>query len=473
MTVLTHNWVPNGWPEGFPPRSILSGVYPYEMSNGGSREALGSFVNRACIAQGVGRWTMTSRVLSSIMSDLNESDPTRMAGDVARADYISRLSGITDVSSQWSETMNRATLRNDLHMCTLLPLRGLVPPLKLHAEGRRYCPECFRGDVRNHREPYIRLLWLLEPVKACHIHGVNLAEEPWGSESSSNGEGSVARGENVRELLSGILVGSPAGGFDVDISRIIANLLEDATVFSGLAIEKSRQSVFLRYAADMLFNGKQAHLAKHLRVSKSQMHGWVKGSVNMSLRRLAFVAYCCNCEIADILLGNKVRLTIRSLPSHESARLLNRRTDINRKSDEEMRDALQHALRSGRDIATYQIADELGTSPKYLRVNFPTEHRALVLAGQERRKKATAESLDRFVEDYCRAHEAVARAGIKPTRRRVMANMPSRPRKRASWYDYRDAYHEARARFGNAVEDKQRGRVRPPLTTGGGSDMSP
>jgi plasmid stability protein len=472
MTVLSHNWVPSGWPEGSPARSILSGVYPYGMSSGGTREALGSFMNRACNAQGIGRWTMTSRVLAPMMGELIEFDPARMASDVARADYIPRLSGMTDVTSQWSEAMNRATSRNDLHMCTLLTLRGLVPPLKLQAKTRRYCPDCLDGDAQNSREPYTRLLWLLEPVKACHLHGVKLLDAPWGSEPEGGAESGVPSGRNVRELLAGTLAGSAASGFDIEISRIIADLLEDAAVLAGLALDKSGQSMFLKYAADMLFDGRQAHLARHLGVNKSQMHGWINGLANMSLRRLALVAYCCSCAIADVLLGNKVRLTIRSLPSHESTRLLNRRSGIDRKSDDEMRETLRRALQSGREIATYQIADELCTSPKYLRVNFPTEHRALVLAGRERRRSVIAESKRLFIEDYCRTHEAVARAGLKPTRRRVMANMPSRSRQRASWNDYGAAYREARARCAIAVQSKQRGTESRASTKGPDSAVS-
>jgi hypothetical protein len=113
----------------------------------------------------------------------------RMARDVGRADYMARLSGISDVASQWAEALNRATLRNDLQSCTLLPFQGLVPSLKLQAAERRFCPDCLDNDIRDGRENYMRLLWLLAPVKACPLHGVRLIEEPWRSECHSSAEG--------------------------------------------------------------------------------------------------------------------------------------------------------------------------------------------------------------------------------------------------------------------------------------------
>jgi hypothetical protein len=464
MTVLSLNWLPNGWPEGSPARSILSGAQPCGMSYGGARESLGSFMNRVCDAQGIGRWTLTYRVLGPLIADEMAGEPTRMARDVGRADYMARLSGITDVASQWVEALNRATLRNDLHMCTLLPLRGLVPSLKLQADGRRYCPDCLSTDVRNGRQSYMRLLWLLAPVTACPLHGVNLIEEPWKSERCD--KDSFSGQDRAQELVPGTLTGTAASGFDVEISRIIADLLEDATVFSGLHIEKSAQSVFLEYAADNLFNGKRAHLARHLGVNKSLVHDWIRDKASISLHRLALIAYCCNCAIADILLGNKVRLSLRARPSDEPSRLLKRRRRVGRKSDAEMKEAMRRALRSGQALTGYQMADELLTSPKYLRVNFPEEYAAVVAAGQEKRKSNVVERKRRFTEEYCRAHSAVASTGEYPSRRRVKANMRMRSCKRGSWWDYHAAQREAHARYGTAVRRKL-GRSRTSSTSTG------
>jgi hypothetical protein len=194
-------------------------------------------------------------------------------------------------------------------------------------------------------------------------------------------------------------------------------------------------------------------------VGKSLMHEWINGAASISLHRLALIAYCCNCAIADVLLGNKVMLSLRARPSDEPAHLLNRRSCVGRKSDVEMKEAMRRALRSGQALTGYQMADELLTSPKYLRVNFPEEYAAVVAAGREERKSAVLERTRRFTEEYCRAHSAVAGTGEYPSRRRVMANMRRRLCKRGSWWDYHAAQREAHARHGTAVRRKH-GRSR-------------
>jgi hypothetical protein len=192
-------------------------------------------------------------------------------------------------------------------------------------------------------------------------------------------------------------------------------------------------------------------------VNKSLMHEWIRGIASISLHRLALIAYCCNCAIADVLLGNKVRLSLRARPSDAPGQLLNRRRRVGRKSDAEMKDAMRRAVRNGQALSGYQMADELLTSPKYLRVNFPEEHDAVVAAGQEKRKRDVIERERRFTEEYCRAHRAVASTGEYPSRRRVKANMRTRSCKRGSWWDYHAAQREAHARYGTTVRRK-RGR---------------
>src|ERR1700761_5282415 len=117
---------------------------------------------------------------------------------------------------------------------------------------------------------------------------------------------------------------------------------------------------------------------------------------------------------------------------------------------------MRRALRSGQVLSGYQMADELLTSPKYLRVNFPEEYAAVVAAGREGRKSAVLERTHRFTEEYCRAHSMVASTGEYPSRRRVIANMRSRSCKRGSWWDYHRAQREAHARYGAAVRRTHR-----------------
>ncbi|CAN0626368.1 protein of unknown function [Burkholderia multivorans] len=105
-------------------------------------------------------------------------------------------------------------------------------------------------------------------------------------------------------------------------ARLVAELLDDIH-HPGVFVESHSTVAFLRYTAKKLFYGQAAHLAKHIGIGKSELHGWMTGKYRPSLPRLVLVAYCCGCGISDVLLANKVKLrrVRRSLP----AKCLNKR----------------------------------------------------------------------------------------------------------------------------------------------------
>jgi len=445
MTTFPFQRLPGGWPADAPQRSILSGASPYGLSSGATRESLGGFYSRLCNAHDIGRWTMTHRVLGPIAQKLLQVDTLRMARDVGRANYVARLSGITEVTEQWVEVLEYATLYSFLQVCTLLPIKGLVPNLKLLANNSRFCPDCYAEDVRKGRQQYERLIWLLAPVYACPVHGVRLEEQPSGN-----------RGTRSKSTDTGFAPASPqrmtrgqaANGFDVDIARLIADLLDDAIVLSDIGHSESAQSEFLRHASNTLFDGKSAHFAAYLGIGKSLMHEWMHGGATMSLHRLALIAYCCGCAITDIVSGNKVVLSLKAPPSIERGGLLNRRSAAGRKTDAEMREELKRALRTGAATDGTRMAEALGTSPKYLRANFPEEYALIVTSGAERRRAETMKRTSYVVEEFCRAHDALVRAGRYPARRLVQQNMRGRTARSAGWREYQAAQREAHSRSG-------------------------
>jgi hypothetical protein len=194
----------------------------------------------------------------------------------------------------------------------------------------------------------------------------------------------------------------PASDYEVESSRLIAELLDDAVVFSDAGYSASAQSAFLTHAIDALFHGRSAYFAAHLGVSKSQMHGWAKGQVRMSLPRLALTAYCCGCAIADILLGNRVMLSLRPAPHCQRRRLIKRGGRGARRSKDDLCAELDALIRSGRARNATEAAQTIELSLKYLRKNFPDQHALLVGHGHEvfasLRSQATPRGSERTTE---------------------------------------------------------------------------
>jgi len=414
--------LPGGWPEDAPPRSILYSLPPYGCS-GEDRESLGSYISRLSGAHDMARWTLTKGIIGPAAEELFDANSDRMARDVGRADYSVRVSNTTEQAYQWAHTLNRLTLRTNLQLCTLLPLKELVSAFLLVSDERRFCPSCYKEDLQKGRDCYDRLLWSIDAVMACPLHQLKLVNRPKLKRRPSNApSGEVA--ENIKSMESAALL--PASDYEVESARLIAELLDDALVFPDGGYSATAQSAFLTHAVDTLFNGKSARFAAHLRVSKSQVHGWVKGQIRMSLPRLSLAAYCCGCAIADILLGNKVMLSLRPAPQCQDRRLVASGGEGAKRPKDDLRAELEELIRDARVTYAVEAAKALGVSTKFLRKNFPCEHALLVKNGRELLKARRKEAMIEFDEAYLSEHIALCDAGVYPARRRVIDRMRGR-----------------------------------------------
>ncbi|ACD18262.1 TniQ family protein [Paraburkholderia phytofirmans] len=441
--------LPGGWPEDAPPRSILFSLAPYGCS-GEDRENLGNYLSRLSSAHGMARWTLTKRIIGPAAEDLFGISSDRMARDVGRADYSSSISSHTEQAHQWAHTLNALTLRNNLQLCTLLPLRQLVSGFKLLSSKRRFCPICFKDDAREGRDRYDRLLWSIDAVNACPLHQVRLVDLPKVKRKPVfNGRAelpSAAVEADLKSLKSAASI--PASDYEVASAQLIAELLDDAAVFPNAGYTASAQSAFLAHAVDTLFNGKSAYLAAHLRVGKSQVHGWVKGQIRMSLPRLALAAYCCSCAIADILLGNKVMLSLRPAPKCQDRRLVASGRDGAKRSRDDLYKELDELLRAGQTKNATDAAKQINVSLKFLRKTFPTEHALLVQRGSELVKATRSDASGTLERVYLEEHKALYAAGIYPARRRVAERMRGKIKTLGRRQDVQRAQRKAHAETG-------------------------
>jgi len=344
-----------------------------------------------------------------------------MARDIGRADYAANLSNLTELACQWAQTLNELTLRTNLQLCTLLPLRDLISPLKLMSGKRRFCPACHREDKKLGRDRYDRLLWFIDSVVACPLHGTRLVELTEQKRKPGSNNESDAMSAEVDATMADS--DSPASAYEIESAQLVAELLDDAVFFSGRRYEPSAQSAFLIHAIDTLFAGKSAHFAAHLRVGKSQMHGWAEGAVRMSLPRLALTAYCCGCAIADILLGNRVMLSLRPAPHCQDRRLIQMGGTGAKRPKGELQSELAEMMRGAGVKSAADVAKAIGISMKFFRNEFPQEHAAAVQQGRDLTTTLRDEARASYDQLYLAEHIALQEAGIYPARRRVVESM--------------------------------------------------
>jgi hypothetical protein len=230
------------------------------------------------------RWTLTNTIIGPAAEILLQVSGARMARDIDRAGYNFNASSLTEQAYQWAHTLNHLTHRNNLQLCTLLPLKNLVSGFVLLSEKQRFCPAGYADDAVAGRGFYDRLLWSIDAVKACPLHRLQLVNRSEAKRRSVSDWGGVAPSQEAEAArrVAAAAAHRPASDYEVDSSRLIAELLDDAVVLSDAGYSASAQAAFLTHAIDVLSQGTSAHFAAHLDVSKSQMHGWAHGDVRMS-----------------------------------------------------------------------------------------------------------------------------------------------------------------------------------------------
>lgn len=424
MTSPFRGRLPGGWPKDAPPRSILYSLAPYGCS-GEDRESLGSYLTRLCEAHEMTRWSLTNTIVGPAAEELLHVSGARMSRDIGRAAYNLNVSGLTEQVNHWAQTLNYLTHRNNLQLCTLLPLKSLVSDFVLLAEKERFCPRCHEDDTRLDRDCYDRLLWSIDAAKACPLHRLQLVSRPQAKRRrvSRSETGSASQGPTAQYRIGESPIHKPASDFEVETSRLIAELLDDAVYFSNAGYSASAQTVFLTHAINHLFAGTPSRFAAHLGVNKSQIHGWVKGSVQMSFPRLVQTAYCCGCAIADILLGNRVMLSLRPMPSGQRRRLTQRGGTGVRRPKEVLRAELDALIRNGRATNATEAALAAGISLKYLRTHFPEQQKLLVRLGRKLSESIRREATETFNKMYLSEANALRAEGVYPSRRRVLGRL--------------------------------------------------
>jgi hypothetical protein len=206
-----------------------------------------------------------------------------------------------------------------------------------------------------------------------------------------------------------------------------------------------------------LFAGKSAHFAAHLGVGKSQVHAWVTGKVRMSLPRLALAAYCCDCAIADILLGNRMMLSRRAAPECHDRRLLKAGSTGARRPKDELRSELGEMIRAGATRGASEAARAVGISEKFFRKEFPSEHAAAVQQGRDLAKAFRDEARASYDQLYLAEHLSLQAAGIYPARRKVVARMRGNAKTLGRHQDAHRAQMRAHALTGVALAMARRG----------------
>jgi hypothetical protein len=400
--------LPGGWPAGSPPRSAFFGLAP-SGHNGESFESLTSYFRRLSAHHRILPRSLAQRAVVPLLAARETVDQRTLSASC----YDLHIDGLSRVAAEWVDALEQLTLRRDLSLRTLLPLRNLVSSFLLISKRERFCPQCYQEDLNSERPMYNRLLWSIACVEACPLHKTLLKENP--SASSTKARPFWVPGISRLDGSSLATVRSEfADDQQVVCARMVAELLDDVHHHPEVFVESRSTAAFLRYASKNLFYGQAAHLAKHIGIGKSELHGWMTEKYHPSLPRLVLIAYRCGCGISDVLLANKVKL--RKVSRGLSVKCLNERA---RKGSLRPREELRGDLEKiscelGPTPTLRAAARLLDVSEKYLRRFAPDIAATIVAKGNTARDAQSVQRAQQRFECFRQVVEELTVDGAVP-----------------------------------------------------------
>jgi hypothetical protein len=411
--------LPGGWPEDYPRRAALFDVEP-EGVCGASSESLYSIFRRTCAAYKMRPFTLAAAAAAPIFG-MSRRECSSLYG---QEKWLQAMNGSGGCAERWSSALSRLTLREDLYLHTLLPIRYLIPQRGLLGRQERFCSECFRDDERKKRPKYHRLLWAITSVEACPVHGTRLQEELGVDKSGRNHSywlPGVSRidGRSLADVPS-----TPARPESIRNSVLVSNLLDDIQYDPNVFAEFSYDTPsFLWHVTDSMFDGVPCYFANHLGVTKSALHGWMSGKVHPSLPNLLLIAHCVDCGLTDILLSNKVGLQ-KIKPFNRPAKAPRRvREQV---SDEAIHSALANSLDNNDNLCASEIARRLGVGVKRMRRVAPEQWNALVQRHLNARKERCIDEREHRFSVFYRSFQELQSKGQYPSRRLVAKDVLAR-----------------------------------------------
>jgi len=421
---VTHE---SGSPEDFddlpvlPPRSVLLPVHPIGLGTW-KVEGLPSFLFRLLQVHRINWAQLKSIVQSSITSAklLVLKQLYAELGGIA-------IGGVCPNTHAWVDGLSVLLPTDEIVCTTLLCLEGRVSNRKLLSRQRRQCSKCADEVAVEGHHPHL-LLWMIETVVVCPIHGCPLETVPPGIEYRRARW--RLRKDAILQNQSPVRWEVPNSQDDVKLeiarSRLVAAFLQ-SRLFKHFEKVTPQQSVagFLNGACQSLYQGICSRLATQLLVSKGGLHDWMCGLHLPSFGQVVDIAQALDSSIEAVLLGDTSQLPL--FPPEYRKRMAKVPHTIHNTGSPEFRAELERTIRKRRNergkfapISISEIAQIMRVDRKSIVVAHPDIASRLSLDYRE--KRASISRLTRSVRHHAYREAAIilAQSGKLPTRNRVM-----------------------------------------------------
>jgi hypothetical protein len=418
-----------------PPHSRLYHLEPVGVGSP-MVESLTSYLTRLAEAHSLHLRTL---VTDEILPRLNQSHLYRDNRPVY--DHLTRfwkqsttLNGTSATSSDWVQALEQLTLRRDLRFLTMLTFADVLSQRGLLRRAQAWCPACYEEWRETDRVIYQPLLWALEVIQVCPLHGLRLhlhcpfadcghelsalapraqagycpqCERWLGNPSPSEGNAQELRAEEQERQRW--------------VATVVGELLAAAPDFPALpGREVIAASISTHVQAVM--NGNYSAFAQHLHVHRRTAWEWGQGLQVPQLDALLQICSYFGTSPAHFLTGLALGTAPVQKHAPEEKPTAERPKKRFRKFEtERLRCALEGALQEEGDPppSMRELAGRLQYDSSHLYKHFPDLCRAIAARYRSYQKEQRRLRLDGTCDEVRQTARDLHAQGHSPSERQI------------------------------------------------------
>jgi transcriptional regulator with XRE-family HTH domain len=362
-----------------PLRSRLYSLVPLGMGTP-LVESLSCYINRLAWTYRISpRVLLAQEIVSHLSGSYHFGSSYHLLAAFCRS-WAMSINGAGATAADWSDTLERLTMRADLRGLTSYQWAAGLPPQGLLHKTPAWCPVCYSNWREEKRSIYQPLLWMLQVMTICPVHHRQLEEQcPHCEEKQSviptkEHQGYCTQCMNwLGTATDGVAddrIDEETLDWQLWVLHVIKELYLASTQTGVLPWERSSDGLAICVEAI----GNVLQLAKQVNISDSLLSEWLKGKGIPSFKRLLERCYVLDVSLLQLITADPTTLNtvIQARSTHRSSRPRRPAPQpVNRER------ALQfiHAVLDGREspLGIEQIEHHLGISDGNLAYLFPQE----------------------------------------------------------------------------------------------------
>lgn len=427
-----------------PPRSRLYALPPLGLETPWV-ESLTSYLNRLAWMYRVNPRLL---IAQEIVPNLGGSFrlPPRQMGPFALFAAMS-INGAGEIPIDWAGTLERLTMRSDIHYLNVNLWASELPKRGLMRETPAWCSVCYQDWRKNDLPVYQPLVWMLQIVTICLKHRRRLkvrcpnCQKPQAIIASSIP--TVGHCTQCRAWLGTISNGSADAEIDDEtfawqewVMSIIEELRETSTT-SGLLPWGD-----LRYglSACRKILGGSSLLAQLVDIPKVSLSRWITGKIMPSLESLLKLCYVLDLSPLQ-LMTNSSSILEEATMAKRASRLPRPRIPAHLPQEQVNTLEFIQAVLEGREAphSVHQIERRFGLGKNTLKYRYPHDATLVAVHYQAYRTEQARKRLEKINVEVRTATFSLHAQGIFPSQIRISSmltdpNWMMMPETRAAWH---------------------------------------